>query len=131
MSKPTTDSPPRLVRFRVTAQYPGEGPSWHNLNVVDATNPPPALVGWSILVRGAAVFFVSPRGWTQGAPGNGKGDARIIEIPRSDVMLVWAHEDALAAVNGVQRIDIGPLERKSTPSGDAAMAIDPKELGDA
>jgi hypothetical protein len=74
------------------------------------SDPPNALVGWRILVRGPAVFLVSPTGWAAGlarALMDPKGKRRTIEVPRVQCVLVWDGED----VAKLQSFDGEPMER--------------------
>ncbi len=130
MTKTIEPSSPRLTHFRVKADPIGRGPTWHSLSLVDVANPPPQLEGWTVAIRGAVVLFVSPRGWEQGTTARKlDGDITVIEIPRSDVRLVWAMGD-VGGLEKLQRADVGPLVRIAQPM-EVAAAIDSKEMGDA
>lgn len=121
MSKPDTAPPastPRLARFRVDHPVVGVPPHFHNLGLVDCQNPDGRIVGWSILIRGAAVFFVSPRG---------AEPPSIVEIPRQHVTFVWAGD--ATGVEKLQRVDVPPLAR-AMPVQPVEPAIPSKELGD-
>ncbi len=78
------------------------------------------LRGWTLSVRGAAVFLVSPRGWTRkGLPLCESKEQHVLELPRADVKLHWASDDALTAIDKqVQRYDapefgLKPSEEKA------------------
>ena len=120
----------RLLKFRVKCDPIGVGPTWHNLSLVDLANVPPALDGWTIRVRGGAVFFVSPKAWAVqgGADKPAADEETLIEFARSEVRFVWRSSDATAC-DKLSRFDIGPLKRLATPE-DRARVVDAKELGD-
>lgn len=135
----TTTKPPdpqpalRLARFRVdTGHAIGIGPPFHSMGLVDCANPPANIEGWSVAIRGAAVFFVSPPGWQQGRSIReltGRGPLTVIgPIPLQHVTLVW--EGDPQGVDKLQRVDVPPLARVVVPSEAPGRAIDSKELGD-
>jgi hypothetical protein len=129
----TEPTPPRLAAFKVMTGPTGEGPPLHSMGQCRVDEPNEHMIGWSIAVRGAAVFFVSPPGWTQSRPTkdpNGIGERRILEFDRREVKFVWVGQDA-SAVDKLQRFDVGPMTRKALPSDERAVAIDSKDMGDA
>jgi hypothetical protein len=129
----TEPTPPRLAAFKVMTGPTGEGPPFHSMGQCRVDEPNEHMIGWSIAVRGAAVFFVSPPGWTQSKQTrdpNGTGERRILEFDRREVKFVWVGQDA-SAVDKLQRMDVGPMTRKALPSDERAPAVDPKDMGDA
>lgn len=128
--KPAEPSPPRLLRFAIRHDAGlGIGPNIRNSSVVAVDNPPNDFVGWTIQFRGAAVFLVSPPGWEHGGSRRKDDEVTIVgPIPREAVTCMWRGADA-AATDRMARFDI-ELKRVAS-SVDAAVAIDPKEMGDA
>lgn len=124
--------PPRVVRFCVVPHArAGEGPNFSQLGPVDVDAPNAAVEGWSLKIRGGAVFFVSPPGWRQGMPLTqlpGKGRVRIIEVPRQHVTFVFEADDD-SIIDKLQRFDVPPIRRPVSPS-EAEPVLDSKELGD-
>ncbi len=105
------------ITFRGGVQLPLVGPRENERYGVDEVN---ALKGWTISIRGAAVFLVSPRGWVhKGHPLTDSREQHVFELPRSDVKLHWASDDALTAIDKqVQRYDspefgLKPTEEKA------------------
>ena len=94
--------------------------------------PPEVLRGWSVKVRGRAVFLVSPRGWAHGETGaqrNVNGPRRTfgpLEAGK-DCVLLWDGDDvdSLAKYDGdpmgwtQEQID-EELERATAPKKTAA-----------
>ena len=131
MSKEPPAPAIRLARFRVDHPVIGVGPAFHNKSLIDCSQPDPQLEGWSVLIRGAAVFFASPRGWKQGLSIrelNGKGPVTMIEVPRQHVSFVWECDDP-SIVDKLQRFDSPPMAREAVASAPSAV-IDSKDMGD-
>ena len=78
---------------------------------IEVDRPHGGAVGWTIGVRGPAIFLVSPAGWVQGqaeALRDPAGPRKVFEIPRSDCHLEWRFandEDALAGLEKLARHD--------------------------
>lgn len=123
-----SDPTPRLVRFKI--DHPPMLPPFNTLSWVQVANPPPVLDGWSLAIRGAAAFLISPRGWVHGSSSrapNGPVSA-IGPIPLAHVTLVWELEDA-ALVDKLQRYDLAPMKRAAVVP-DEMPVLDAKEIGD-
>jgi hypothetical protein len=126
----TPDLAPRLVRFRL--DHPSLPPPMHTMGWITVNNPDYRMEGWSLAVRGAAVFLISPRGWKAGKHKN-ELDARgpitaIGPIPMAHVTLIWEGE-ALEFVDKLQRYDLSPMTKAVAAPDEPA--IDAKDLGDA
>lgn len=110
-----------------------------DLSTLDCANPG-ALEGWRIVLRGPAMFLVSPPGWTpnenRATKRDPKGPHVVHEIPRSDVYFQWT-ADAGEDVETV--LKTGKWE--SEPLGFKPVAVDadkpilaqipPSQVGDA
>lgn len=117
----------RLVSFRAAT---GQLPGGINLNqVIHTANPAGHLDGWSIRIRGASVFLITPRGWTRErshGSRNGfdpKGPFKAFELPRSEFTFEWECDD-MDAVDKLQRYDSPPMTFKRAepePVVDATM----------
>jgi hypothetical protein len=82
-------------------------------NVV-CDKPPNAMIGWSVRVRGAAVFLVSPPGWEPGlAAAHRKADGpRRTYGPIKDAICQWEGEDA---VDQLVKYDSEAMGAKAAP----------------
>lgn len=90
--------------------------------VIDLEKPPTPLVGWRVLVRGAAVFLVAPA-------KEGIEDVEIVELPRSTVRLRWS--GAEAEVDKVAKYSSPPMgPSASTPTARLLDQIPAEQLGD-
>lgn len=69
-----------------------------DLTSLDCDNPGP-LKDWRIILRGPAMYLISPAGWThtenRGVQRNPLGPSVVYEIPRTDVFLQWEASDAI------------------------------------
>lgn len=133
MSKIAVESPPRLLRFRVDHAVLPLGPPMHSMGVVTCDAPDARIEGWSLAIRGAAAFLVSPRGWKQGTSFReltGKGEIVFVgPIPMTHVTCAWAGDDG-EQVDKVQRFTSPPFARTAVAAPEE-KAIDSKDLGDA
>lgn len=94
---------------------------------------------WTVSIRGASVFLVSPPGWTLGRPWHewDPTGARVVhEVPRVNCFLHWSDVsdvDALAKVAGKYDSEPlgGPVPKKDTAPKSLLEQIDPKDIGDA
>ena len=111
-----------------------------DLTTLDLDNPPGPLKDWRIIVRGGAVFLVSPRGWKPGQTHPRERDPNgthvVHEIPRTDVFLHWqATDDAdiEAILKGGKAYESEPLGPKQVPVAESALLppLAPNEIGDA
>lgn len=129
MSKPA-DPTPRLVRFRI--DHLSLPMTLRTIGTVTVAQPDFRLEGWSLRVRGAVVFLVSPRGWRAGISKNEcnpKGPHTLIgPVPMAHAGLEWECDDP-DGVDKLQRYDLPPMS-KAPPVPDE-VAIDAKNLGDA
>lgn len=123
-------APPRLLRFLLTTTLPGFPVMSAGIVNVDACDY--RLVGWSIAIRGAAAFFISPPGWAIGAHPNslsGKGKVQVFgPVPLTHMTCVWEGDDA-SALDRLQRVDVPPM--KMRPIAVDVLVGDSKEMGDA
>lgn len=70
---------------------------------------PGKLRGWSISLRGAAVFLISPPGHVAGSrPDPTSKRRRVVEMPRTDVRFSWDVDDP-GVIEKLTRHDTGPL----------------------
>ncbi len=89
------------ITFMQTPRIPGLRPG--ELNEMTLENPPEALRGWRLEIRGASVFLISPPGWTRNTPckasdmadydaryGKSTAPSTIHEVPRMNCFLHWA-----------------------------------------
>lgn len=133
MSKIPVESPPRLLRFRVDHVVLPLGPPMHSMGVVTCDAPDARIEGWSLEIRGAAAFLVSPRGWKQGTTFReltGKGELTVVgPLPMQHVTCAWAGDDA-NIVDKLQRFTSPPFAR-AAPVQPEERAVDAKDLGDA
>lgn len=100
------------------------------------TADPQAFVGWTISLRGGAVFLVSPRGWTrehQSVPHvwNKDGPRQIFSVPRAECREEWAADDMKAIDQVMQRYDTPVMCRPGVVEPPPIPVRDPKEMGDA
>lgn len=122
----------RLVRFKIDHTPLPAGPNISSSIECDA--PPGQLVGWSLAIRGAAVFLVGPPGWTPARAtshisGLDKSGPRpIFEIPRTHCTFYWESSDP-SLIEKLQRFDVPPMQRRAGPL-DERPVLDSKELGD-
>lgn len=131
MSKDPQPAPAaRLVSFRCAV---GQLPGGINLNqVVNTANPPGPLDGWSIRIRGASVFLITPRGWTRDRSSgsrhafDGKAPCKVFELPRQEFTFEWECDD-MDAVDKMQRYDSAPMQFAKREPAD--VAADPT-MGD-
>lgn len=76
------------IMFQNAPRLPGV-PA-RDLTAIKIANPPGAMVGWRVALRGASVFFISPPGWK---PSSGMPDTKectIHEVPRLNCFLHWS-----------------------------------------
>lgn len=69
-----------------------------SLGLVRLAEPPERVRGWTVEVRGPAVFLRSPRGWEPGKPFatlDPKGPQTVYEVPRAECLLVWSDATAV------------------------------------
>lgn len=105
---------------------------------IEVDRPFGTVVGWTISVRGPAVFLVSPPGWKSDvspALRNHAGPRTVFEIPRSDCHLEWsfsAEDDALAGLEKLARHDselLGTAEQRAKLEAEALeRATAPKQV---
>lgn len=103
------------------------------------TDKPNALRHWNIQIRGAAIFLISPPGWTAGRAWNEwdrKGESMIVEVPRVSCALTWSGQTEEIEAMLKKGFETGPLcgpvpDKASEPEAPGAVPIDPKDLGDA
>ena len=84
---------------------------------IRASQPTDTVIGWSISIRGPAVFLVSPPGWAPGvAPDLRRegGEVHAFEIARSACTLEWVD----AELDKVQKFDAPPFKRQGVPEGE-------------
>lgn len=87
-------------------------------------------VGWTVRIRGAAMFLCSPPGWDRNKPSSqweATGKSRVFEVPRAKVSLEWECDDFTALEKAVQRYDSEPMVRKVAE----VPAVNLREVGDA
>ena len=76
-------------------------PTLGNLGHITIADPPDKLRGWTVAVRGPAVFLISPRGWSPGkalAVCDRDGEQTAFEVPRSDCRFAWSDPKAVDVV---------------------------------
>lgn len=86
-------------------------------------------LGWTVSIRGNAVFVISPAGWSRDKPASqwrADGPRRVFEVPRSKVTLEWDIDDAKALDKDVARWDELMVRRVAE-----VPAVNLKEVGDA
>jgi hypothetical protein len=81
---------PKLISIRIDESLPHLG----TLGLINlaAAEPLTKLHGWSVAVRGPAVFLVSPPGWDGATPYyqlKPTGPVRVMEVPRAKCVLQW------------------------------------------
>ena len=78
-------------------------------------------LGWQVVIRGAALFLVSPAGWSMTKPAaawDRNGPRRFFEVPRAKVCLEWESDDFATLEKTLNRYDSEPMVRKDPePSG--------------
>lgn len=87
----------------------------YNVTTINCAEPDARIRGWRALIRGPAVFLVSPRGWKLSTPEqlfDPHGPRRVYEIPRADCVMSWATDDDLA-VDKLQKFDSEPFQKPS------------------
>ncbi len=96
----------RLVSIKIEPNLPdGLG----SLGNVVCDRPPPQLHGWRIMLRGPAVFLVSPPGWMPGLSPNARekdGPSTVYEIPRISCVARW---EGIEGIESVQKHDTPPM----------------------
>lgn len=94
------------------------------------------LIGWYAVLRGTALFLVSPPGWKSGIHRNqfdSKGPRAIVEIPRSNCTLCWSGGEADLEEITKGKFVTPPFERPRMPEEKKASLLeqlDPSQLGD-
>lgn len=131
------------ITFKNTPRLPGV--SAGAMTTIDTEKPVGQMRGWRLVVRGAAVFLISPPGWEGGKTHlqwDRKGASVICEIPRSDVYFHWkGHRDALDAYAKSNRFESEPFgvpfeypEESAAPAGAPPggflSGLDPSQVGD-
>lgn len=133
MTKIPVETTPRLLRFRIDHPVLPLGPPMHSMGVVTCDAPDARIEGWSLAIRGAKAFLVSPRGWTQGKNFrelDGKGEIVFVgPIPMQHVTCAWSGADP-EGYDKVDRFTSPPFARVA-PVQPEERAIDSKDLGDA
>lgn len=111
---------------------------------LECDNPPEALRGWKVEVRGAAVLLISPPGWSHADKcasvytddyeqkyGKSTKPRTICEVPRAQVYLHWLGDVDPKALGNYASQPMGIRERPADESPKSLLAqIDPKDLGD-
>lgn len=124
----------RLVRFKVEHPILPSGPPLHALGSITCDSPDTRIAGWSLEIRGAAAFLVSPRGWAQNKHPNEFGNKGLITvvgpIPMAHITCVWEGDDA-GIVDKLQRFSSPPFTRAPAPLTADDAPLDAKDLGDA
>lgn len=122
----TFDRAPRLPGIRAG-----------DLSMLDCDNPG-SLTGWRIVLRGPAMFLISPPGWTssenRATKRDSKGPMTVYEIPRSGVFFQWAVGSAEDMENVLKsgKWESEPLGPKPVAApAEAATKIPASEMGDA
>jgi hypothetical protein len=99
---PPAPLPPPAIRIAAIRFTCPPVPSLGNVEafgVVKTDVPHNKLEGWTLSLRGAAMFLVSPAGWAQHKAANEwpkNGPRTICEIPRAACSIAWeASEPAL------------------------------------
>lgn len=122
-------APPRLLRFKLDQLLPGMPAMSSQVVSCDACEA--RLVGWSIAIRGAAAFFISPPGWIIGSHPNtltGKGKVQVFgPVPLTHMTCVWEGDDA-TVLDRLQRVDVPPMKMRPVA---VEATVDSKEMGDA
>lgn len=111
----------KLIAFQPPSLPSGLG----SLGNVVCDKPPNQVRGWRVLIRGPAVYLVSPHGWSAGKPFAHFVEAeprQVFEVARADCKFQFAMSgDDLAEIDKLQRYD-------SDPMGVVAPEIDLDEL---
>lgn len=127
----------KIVFDRAPTKLPGVRAG--DLTDLDLDNPPPALHGWRISVRGASMHMISPPGWHQSNSTNPErrdpeGPVLVVEVPRTDVFFYWeVPADETEAFFKNTRFDgpvLGPPKQIVTGEGSILANIPPGQLGD-
>ncbi len=96
----------RLVSIRIDTNFPdGVG----NLSNIICDLPDHRVRGWRILLRGPAVFLVTPPGWKPGLPAPARdsaGPITVYEVPRSQCVIRWEGVDG---IDNVAKHDTPPM----------------------
>ncbi len=126
--------------FGVTPRIPGVR-SGDIASINDVSNPPAALKDWRLAVRGGAVFFISPPGWTPANQTRPKdqdpaGPVIVHEIPRSEIYLQWDSDenDVEIIAKTVNKFESKPFGWKPAPIVDDKPILEqipPGQTGDA
>lgn len=127
------------VTFENAPRIPGVRPG--DMTTITCENPSTPLVGWRAILRGAALFLVSPKGWKTGKPASEwdpEGPSMIHEIPRIHCFFHWEGEqadiDAAITKGKFESPPFGPpastLLSASLPSKGILAQLDPSQMGD-
>lgn len=112
---------PAAVRL-LSITFPAMPGGLGHLGPVDSANPPARLTGgWSVSIRGGAVFLVSPKGWIIGKTiheWDRDGARTIFEVARPACALTWSADDQ-GAIDKLTRHD-QVLERPAPARDEAA-----------
>lgn len=99
-------------------------PQLGNIGHIQLASPPEKLRGWTIAVRGPAVFLISPKGWEPGkafAVLDRTGDQVAFELARSDCKLVWGGA-GIGEIDGVAKWTGEPMLRSADKSDEEDAA---------
>jgi hypothetical protein len=125
----------KIVFNRAPARIPSVRAG--DLTELDLDNPPQALYGWRISVRGQSIFLISPPGWdwsnsTSPTARDPKGPSLVVEVPRAETFLFWGEVDDVEAMFKNTRFDGAPLAGKVIVTGEGPILanIPPGQLGD-
>ncbi len=105
---------------------------------IECDKPHVSLTGWRIILRGASLFFVSPRGWRPGLQPhewNTESASAIHEIPRMHCFLEWEGDQAdIDAVIAKGKYETPPFGSATTVApvakGGILSQLDASQLGD-
>jgi hypothetical protein len=125
------------ITFETAPRIPGIRPG--DMVTIKCDQPEGAMRGWSVSIRGASVFFISPPGWKQGET-HSQWDKRknpvMHEVPRSGCYFQWdGVRDEIDAFMKSGKYDSAPFgtpfdQPAEEPPKSILGQLDPSQMGD-
>lgn len=119
--------PPKLISLTLPHPHP-DALRWFP-RTIEFAKPLDSTIGWSVSIRGPAVFVVGPPGWTRGGPTTNrrsKGGPRLaFEFARTQCVEAWEIADD-AELDKIQKYDspviayeVAPVDAPAATGGAA------------
>lgn len=127
------------ITFESAPKLPGIRPG--DLCTINCDRPDGAMRGWRVMIRGAAIFFVSPAGFQTNVSPMAWDKTKppiVHEVPRANCYLQWSGPSSPADIDTLvkSKYDSEPLGEPfevvvpEAPKSILAQ-LDPSQMGDA